>query len=118
MSRLHLSVGIAWVLWPLALSGFELYLLAASGFENWPHWVPFHLILWFISACGMYFLLDWPGATWVLRAAALIVGLYLGLTALIVGGHDLDSPFQWANAAVPLAGVAFAMFSIAVARRA
>ena len=118
MTRLRLSVGILWVLWPLALLGFELYLLAERGFDNWPRWVPFHLVLVFISACGMYFLLGWPGAKWVLRAVGLVVALYLGATALIVGGHDPDAPFRWASAAVPLSGVAFAVFSIAVAHRA
>lgn len=115
MSRLRVSLGVVWVLWPLGLLGIELYMLASIGFEDWPRWVPFFLLLLFISACGIYFSFGWPGAKWVLSVVALAVGLYFGLIAMLAGGNDPQGSFQWGNAAVPLAGVGFAVFSIGVA---
>lgn len=118
MSRLRISVGIFWVLWPLAPGAFELFLLATGGFEDWPRWVPLQLVLLFISACGVYYLLGWPGAKWVLSVVAFLVAIYLGVAALIFGANDPGESFQWLSAAPALAGMAAAIFSIVVARRA
>ena len=88
---------------------------------DWTRWLehfPFAFLQLMISLCGMYYLLGWPGYKWVIRGVALVVGLYFAVTALVVGAYNPGEPFRWAAAAIPLALVALAAFSAAVAHRA
>jgi hypothetical protein len=107
-----------WVLLPLAFLVVDLYYLAANEFESWPRHVLFALCLLAVSACGLYFLLAWPGATWVLRIVASLVSLYFLFWASAAADAGPGQPADWGNAALPLVMVAFGVFTVAIADRA
>jgi len=82
----------------------------------------YYVVVWgfllTLALCGFWFLVDGPGAKWVLRAAATVVALYVILMFLISSG---DAPFygghDYSLYAYMAAGVAFCAFTFYVAGR-
>jgi|SoiMethySBSTD1v2_1073268.scaffolds.fasta_scaffold1689077_1 hypothetical protein len=114
MSRLRLTTAAIWVIWPLTYLVVLLFQLRQDDSGLWLRLMPVFLLLLSLSACGLYFLLEWPGAKWVLRVAAAFTALYV----LFGIAHSVDHGPDWVALAIPSSLVAFGIFSIAVAGRA
>src|SRR5689334_10263770 len=114
MTRLRSTTAALWVIWPLAYLIVVLIELRQDESGLWLRLMPVFLALLAVSASGLYFLLEWPGAKWVLRVAAALTALYVLFGIAHSVGHGTD----WFALALPLALVAFGVFSIAVAGRA
>jgi FtsH-binding integral membrane protein len=114
MSRVRLTTGILWVVLPLIGFADLLIELNKNAFDNWPRFVPVFGAFLALTACGLYFLLGWPGAKWVLRVAATLSSVYVLFGIM----HSVDHGPDWIALAFPIALVTFGVFSVAVAGRA
>ena len=88
-------VGWLWLVVPLLLLGYEVWIGVHSEFIGFAYYFVSWGGLLALTLCGAWFLIGMPGAKWVLRVAAIAVALFVGLNGLIAfsnapfyAGHD------------------------------
>ena len=101
---------------PLCLLGFHLWVDLRGAFVSFAYYIVSWGSLLALTLCGFWFVLDGPGAKWMLRVAATVTALYIALMFLITlghAGHHGSHDYLFYTAMV--AGVAFCAFTFFVA---
>lgn len=107
-----------WLVGPVVLLVAHIWNSLQTDFISLGYYAVSWGALLILALCGFWFLVDGPGAKWLLRIAAALVALYVGLMFLIssgnapfYGGHD------YVMYAVMALAVAFCVFTVLVAGR-
>jgi hypothetical protein len=115
-AALRTVVGWVWLAGSLALLTFHIWHATQTDFIR----LSYYVIVWgslnALAVCGFWFLIGGPGSKWLLRAAAIIVTLFIALNFLIAwdyGGRQGNHDFLLYG--VLAAVVAFCVLSIAIA---
>jgi len=112
------ATGWIWLLGPLLLLVWHFWLSIQNEFIS----VAYYAVAWgsllVLALCGFWFLIGGPGAKWILRIAAVLVALYVGLLLVITSGN---APFYGGHDYVGYTfmtlGVAFCVFTILISGR-
>ena len=108
--------GWIWLLWPLAFLVAHIWNSVHTDFISLSYYVVSWGSLLALALCGFWYLVNGPGAKWLLRVAAVLVALYVGLMFLISSGN---APFygghHYPMYAVMAAAVAFCVLTVFIA---
>jgi hypothetical protein len=97
MSASARIVGWLWLVVPLVLLTYQVWIGVHSEFLGFAYYFVVWGGLLALALCGGWFLIGMPAAKWVLRVAAIAVALFVALNGLIAssnaqfyGGHDFE----------------------------
>jgi len=92
----RIVVAWIWMIAPLGLLALHISQSMQTEFIRLSYYVVVWSSLLALAVCGFWFLIAGPGAKWLLRAAALLVALFVAINFLIAwdyggaqGNHDL-----------------------------
>jgi hypothetical protein len=118
VAKVRTVAGWIWLVVPLLLLVAHIWMSVRQEFISLSYYAVVWGSLLALSLCGFWFVIDGPGAKWLLRAAATVVALYVILMFLISSGN---APFYGGHNyflyAYMAAGVAFCVFTFYVAGR-